>query len=246
MTPSSRVFLLAAFAALAGLVGESLLFLETQCARVAELMTADFRAVVFLKPGVAEERAKVVADQLRALGGVDALRYVPREDALEALRRGDPALVESTALIGENPLPNAIEASFTPDAVGRAAQWTEGAYGLSEVEEVRYRPAQAKAILQAQFYRHFLRLVMDIALVIVALVLAYVLWWHGPAKPEHENLKRAAAAAASAAGGMTMAYLLVWPLKSLYAWWAWPGPGRQLALLAVAAAAAKLFVPAKR
>lgn len=237
---SSRLPVVAACALLAGLSGESLLFLERQSAKVSELLLADFRVVVFLKPGTGEERVKVVAERLRALGGVEELRYISRDEALENLRRADPELVESIALLGENPLQPAIEARFPAAAVGRTAQWVESAYGLGEVSEVRYKPAQVKAILQAEFYRHFLRLVLDLSLLIVAMVMAHALWSAGP--PDRERLAGVLAASAGAACGMAGAYLLVWPLRGVYAWWAWPGFLSQLFLFAGAVAAAKLFV----
>lgn len=243
---SSRLFVLSACALLGGLLGESLLFLERQSGKAAELLLADFRAVVFLKPGVGEDRVKVVSDKLRALGSIEDLRYVSRDEAFAGLRRADPELVDSIALLGENPLQPAIEARFAEGSVGRTAQWVESAYSLGEVSEIRYKSAQVRAILQAQFYRHFLRLILDMALLIVAIVLAYTLWSAGPSHPDRENGVRAFSAAVGAAGGMMAAYLLVWPLRGLYAWWAWPSISSQALLLIGAATAAKLFVPCKR
>ena len=152
----SRLALSILVGLIAGLGGETLLFLQRQCRLVEESMREDFRVLLFLKDDLDEGRQKVLEERLRALPDVDDVRAVSRQEQLAALKREDPELVESVALLGDNPLTPAFEVSLGEAGVSRVAQWLSQAQPLADWADARYKPAQVQAILQAQFYRQAL------------------------------------------------------------------------------------------
>src|SRR4051812_31027713 len=117
MTAKARLASLFALAAAAGLAGETLLLAERLSTRLETSLRDDFRVVLFTRAALEESRAKVLEEKIRAAAGVVDVRYVPADEALAALKRDDPELAESVALVGDNPLPSAFEVSPAPEAL---------------------------------------------------------------------------------------------------------------------------------
>lgn len=214
-------------------MAQSLLFMESQARRIEQALTDDFKIVAFVKADVNAGKLKVLEEKVRALPDVEAARLVSRDEALETLRREDPDLVESVALLGENPLQPAFEVRLAAASLARAGSWVENAYALPEFEDIRYKPAQIRAILLAQFYGYFLKLAANVGFCLTIFMLAG-LFWTG-LDFSAAVLKRAAAFPAGTLAGMGLAYALAYPLRNLYSWWTWPSLSNQ-ALLVFAAA----------
>ena len=106
-----------AFAAAAALAGQTLILVEGQCRRLETALRDDFRVVLFLRGPLEDPKRLVLEERLRAQPEAAAVRYVAPEEGLAALRREDPELVDSVALVGENPLPGAFEVRPAPDAL---------------------------------------------------------------------------------------------------------------------------------
>lgn len=252
MTPSTgsrraaRLLLVFSLGLACAIAGESLLFLEKQSRRVEQILLDDFRVLAFAKPDVGENRLKVLQEKLRALPYVEEARYVSRDEALSALRRGDPEFVESIALLGENPLQAAYELRLAAVGIGGVAQWADQAYAFAEISDIRYKPGQIHAILQAQFYAHFIALVLSVVICLAAIVAAVLLWAIGPARLDSEAAACAGAAAAAAVCGLGLTYLFVLPLRDLYSWWAWPSALSQVLLVLAAAAGGLVMAPWKQ
>ncbi|MFM1886856.1 MAG: hypothetical protein RL026_2013 [Pseudomonadota bacterium] len=79
----------------------------------------------YFRQGVDLRRVEELASSVRARGGVDTLRVIPADEALEQFR-ADPQFGSAIRALGENPLPHALE--LRP-AVGSA--------GPAEVESLR-------------------------------------------------------------------------------------------------------------
>src|SRR5437016_5956260 len=124
-TRRSRFFLAFLVGLLAGTGGETLLFIERQCGRAAELLRDDFKLILFLREELDGGRQKVREEQLRAMPDVENARYVSPQEAMAALRREDPDLVESVVSVSESPLSPAFEVKLRPAAIGRVGQWLE-------------------------------------------------------------------------------------------------------------------------
>lgn len=223
----------------AGLGGETLLFLQRQCRVVEESLRDDFRVLLFMRADLGEGKQKVLEEQLRALPDVDDVRAVSRQEQLSALKKEDPELVESVALIGDNPLMPAFEVRFNESGVSRVSQWIMKASALADFADVRYKPAQIQAILQAQFYARFLDLALA-ALVCLGAALALAGIWSAGRSGALLRREGALAAGLTAAGcvaGAGLVCAMVLPLRALAPWWGWPPVAGQAALLAGASAA---------
>ena len=243
-----------------GLGGETLLFFESQCARVEEALKDDFRILLFLKSDVDEGRRKVLDEKLLALPDVEGIRYVSSGDALAELRRRDPELAESALIVGDNPLSPAYELRLSNEGFGRVPALIAAARAVEGWADVRYKPAQVRSILQAQYCRHLLAVVFSAMLCLVLMLALAALWRAGrgaglgrsgasPVEggagwgrfgwgfrfPAFSPAPLAAAAGAAAGAGLTA--LIAIPIKLLTSWWAWPSLASQAVLVAGAAVA---------
>ncbi len=216
-----------ALGSILGLMGASLLFLENSCRSIESSLLEEFRIIAFLKPDLDEGRRLIVEEKLGALPDVAQTRFVSPQQSLDALKKEDPDLAESLALVGENPLPGAFEVRLDPEAVSRVSQWVLEAYGLTELADIRYQPVLVQAILQVQFYSRFLALVRGAALSLGVALLLGSMWLSGPKRAESgagESSSEAAGVswAVSAVGlamglfsGAGLSYLLISPIRQL-------------------------------
>jgi len=233
-------------AVMAGMAGESLLLVRVQVTRFERLLSGDFRVLLFLKNDVSQSQEKVLEDKLLGLPEVGDVRFVSRDAALAALRREDPELVDSLTWMGDNPLRPAFEVRPAPGALGRFAQWLAAARGVADWADLRYRPGQVRAILQAQLYGRFLGLILSALLCAACAILAATIWWARlppavvPGTPA-TTAARAIPAAAGAALGMALTLAAAWPARAYLPWWELPAAGQQLAVWAAAAFTTGLF-----
>lgn len=243
MRISVRLVLVFAVCLIGGLAAESLLVLRKQSGRFAQDMRDDFRVLVFLQGDVDASKRLVLAEKLRALPDVDAVRYVSRDESLAGLRRDEPELAESVTFIGENPLPPAFEVRLAADGLARFPQWLAAAGAVADWGDVRYRPGQVRAVLQARFYEHFLALALSTGLCAAALA-AFALLWRGAPK-HHAPAGRSAlpAALAGSAAGIGLTCLLALPMRDHLPWWSLPPSSTQLGLFLGLAAFGWLLSP---
>lgn len=98
---------------------------------VARQVSVNPEITIFLKPGAPADAAAAIAARIgrEQAAQVSAVRVVPRNQAMEALR-ANPAWREALAALGENPLPDAVVATLASqdgDLASRAAilaaQW---------------------------------------------------------------------------------------------------------------------------
>lgn len=226
----ARLASLFALAAVAGLAAETLLLAERHCSRLDASLRDDFRVVLFLRASLEEARAKVLEEKLRASPEVADVRYVAADDALAALKRDDPELAESVALVGDNPLPAAFEVRPSPESLTRLGLWLDGVQRLADWSDLRYKPGQVQAILRLRFYSRLLRVTLSTLLCLAAgLALAALgASARGPAPRSAPALW----AALGGAAGAALAIAIAWPLHRDELLWAWPAPLAQAALLA--------------
>ncbi|HAM35532.1 MAG TPA: hypothetical protein DCP85_06350 [Elusimicrobia bacterium] len=238
-----RRFLLIIFALLAGMAGESLLVLRAQVERFESLLRDDFRVLLFLKNEPSDADRKLLEERLLALSHTRQIRYVSRDEALAALRQDDPELVDSVTWLGENPLLPAFEARLASEGLGEFDEWLRAVREAGDWVDVRYRPGQVRAVLQAQVYVHYLSLVLSVLLCGAAVALAARLWWFGSVP----GLKAAAWAVfgngVSAAAGMVAALLAALPARQYLPWWESPTPASQLMLWGCIALLGGLLYP---
>lgn len=234
----ARLASLFTLAVAAGLAGETLLLAERHCSRLEESLRDDFRVVLFLRAPMEQSRAKVLEEKLRAAPEIADVRYVSADEALAAIKREDPELAESVALVGDNPLPAGFEVRPAPESFTHLGAWLDGAQRLAEWSDVRYKPGQVAAILRLRFYARLLRMTLSTLLCLVAGLALSVVGWplltvrtkapHGWAVP-------VGWAAAGGAAGALFAIAIAWPLHRDELLWAWPSPLAQVAVLAACA-----------
>jgi hypothetical protein len=243
MSARSRAAWLFALGAGIGLAVSTLLFLERQSVRLEASLREDFRVIFFLRGAVDEPRVRVLEERLLAAPEAAEVRYVPPAAALETLRREDPELVEAVALVGDNPLPGSFEVRPAPEALATLPRWIAESARSGDWSDVRHKPGQLQAVLQARFYGRLLRLVLDTLLCLAAgLVLAALASVRATA-PSPARLRDGAAALAGTAAGVLLATAVAWPLKRHDLLWAWPAPGALVVLLAAGAALGAVLSP---
>ncbi|MBI4377206.1 MAG: hypothetical protein HY549_12250 [Elusimicrobia bacterium] len=223
----------------AGLSVETLLFLKEQCRSLEEALQQDFRVLLFPQPDLPEEKAKVLEERLWAVPDVQEVRWVSRHEALERLRGENPELLEAVTVLGENPLSSGFEVQPSPRALARAGDWLAQIEESGDWADIRYKPAQVRVFLQAQFYRHFITLSLSGLLCLGALAGAWGLWLAvGASKAWRAALLPIGLAAGGVLLGVGLTVALALPMRLLTPWAAaWPGWLSQLGLLIGACAA---------
>ena len=245
-----HLFLAFAVGLTGGIGGETLLFMQRQCAKIQSVLSDDFRIVLFLKNDLEESRQKIVADQLRGLPEVAYVRGISRQEAMADLRREDPELAESVTFLSDNPLNPAFEVVIKEAGFGNIAHFLAAAQPLADWSDIRYKPAQVRAIFQAQFYKHVIDLALNAILCLVAVMALTLLWPLARAgsrgwttfslafghKHPFPSMSLAATAAGALAGEAAVA-LVVAPMQRFPPWWDWPTIDRQILLVAGATVA---------
>lgn len=230
MKHGARLLLAFGFGLAVGLGVETLMLVREQCRQVELGLAEEFRLLAFVREP-AEAKLDALEERLRGLPGVQETRLVTPEESLGTLREEEPELVDALSWMGENPLAPAFELRLDPESLSRFPEWLAAAGPLAESLDIRYKAGQVRTILQLQFYRHFLGLVLSALLCLAALAAAAGVWAAGPERLLR-HLNGALSAAAGAAAGLGSACLLVLPLRDNTAWWAVPQAPGQLALLA--------------
>ncbi|MEK7234194.1 MAG: permease-like cell division protein FtsX [Elusimicrobiota bacterium] len=236
-----RLSSLFALAVAAGLAGETLLLVERHCSRMESSLRDDFRVVLFARASLEEARAKVIEEKLRAAPEVEDVRFISADEALAALKRDDPDLVESMALVGDNPLPAAFEVRPTPEALTHLGAWIDGVQRLADWSDLRHKPGQVQAILRLRFYSYFLSMTLStllcliVVIALVALTASFSAAKGRGAVSPYESISSIAWAVGGGAVGAALASAISWPLHRDELLWAWPRPLAQIALLAACA-----------
>jgi len=234
MGAKARLASLFALAAAAGLAGETLLLAERHCSRLEAALRDDFRVVFFTRGSVEEARAKVLEEKLRAAPEVADVRFIPADEALANIKRDDPELAESVALVGDNPLPAAFEVRPAPESFTHLGAWIDAAERLADWSDLRYKAGEVQAILRLRFYARLLRMTLS---TLVCLAAGVALLAVGPFSraTHHGSPPSAFWAAGGGALGALIAVAIAWPLRRDELLWAWPDLTSQVFLLGACA-----------
>ena len=220
-----RVVFLLAFSA--GLLAELLLFIRAQMNQITFLLEDDFR-IVAVKNGRSKETVSEVENGLKNIPGTLSVIFVDKEARLKMLKDDDPELVSSVLAVGGNPLPDTWEIKLKEEAIGGVDLWTEAAWKVPGVEDIKYKPLEAYAILHALFYAHLITLGFYAAACALVLMSVMILSYRKPLSGLFCALKKDSVwfvAGAAGAGLSTIAaYGLIYPVKYLSSLWVWPGP----------------------
>jgi hypothetical protein len=188
---------------------------------------------------VRDEKAKVTADAtgaaLAALKGTAQAVFVSRQDRLARLTTEEPELVASVLPPGSNPMPDTWEVVMAEDALGDMNAWTDAAWRVPGVADIKYKPLEAYAIMHALFYGHLITLALALAFLVFMVLTAMVLTHgHTPATLAAslgQDRVWFAAGGGGAAASALAAYIIVYPVKYLSPVWVWPNPVWQLAVV---------------
>lgn len=233
MGAKSRAAWVFAFAAAAALAGQTLLLVEGQCRRLETALTDDFRVVLFLRGPLEEAKRAVVEEKLRARPEVADLRFVSPDEALAALKREDPELVDAVATVGENPLPGAFEVRPAPESLPKLAAFVSDAEGMAEWSDIRWKSAQLQAILRARLYARWMRLTLSTLFCAAAGLALWALF--GSLRGHARDRRLAWVGALGGAAGLALAALAASPLRRDGLLWAWPAAWTQWATVAACA-----------
>lgn len=237
---------LAVAALFGGILGEGLLFFRAQAREGERLLADDFKVFVFLREGVDDARASVVGERIVAMSETASAQYVSPEEGLSRIEARDPTVFRSVAVIGENPLSGAIEVRLRESALAGVSDFAARMRAFEEVDEVVFKPLQARVLLQVRFYERFASMAATLAGAAVSLWAAWALAGFLRSKRTGEDLgelaRGAGVSVASAALGMACSAWLAVPASD--GWISvtadWGGRFSLLALAAAAGAAASL------
>ena len=228
-----RVVFLVVFAG--ALMAEALLFMRAQTREIALILKEDFRIVAVKSDKVKRDSAGI-EEELRALPGTAEVSFMSKAERLRKLREEDPDLVGAVTGIGANPLPDTFEVSLEETALGDLNAWVEAAWKIKGVEDVKYKPLAATAILHAQFYGHYILVSLTLAFMALAVLGLMTVFYRNTfaALPGSLRRDRNWVFAGLLAGAMAAAvsFALVYPVKYLSPLWLWPGTLWQAAVIA--------------
>jgi len=116
--------------------------------------TGEASMVVYLDEGVADERARALADELAAIGGVRDVEYVPASEAARRLRAALGTHSDLIAGVEDTALPASLEIVLDPGvrdvaAVSPIVDRLRATAGVEDVELVGEWVEQAGAVLAA-------------------------------------------------------------------------------------------------
>lgn len=231
-----RVAFLLAFSA--GLLAEMLLFLQAQMHEISVLLKEDFRIIV-----VRDERSRELPENvgaaLAALKGTEQAVFISRNDRLARLKAEEPELVAAVLPPGSNPMPDTWEVIMKEEALGDLNGWTDAAWRIPGVGDIKYKPLEAYAIMHSVFYGHLITLGLALAFLAFMVLTAMVLTHgHTPASLAAslgaDRIWFLAGAGGGAASALA-AYAVVYPVKYLSPVWVWPNPLWQAAVIATGA-----------
>lgn len=234
-----------------GILGEGMLFMHAHCLKVEGILVEDFRLIVFLDGDVGARRRKVVEERVLALPGTASVRHVSPEESLAEIESADPGIVESVAVLGDNPLPDAFEVGIETEHLNALEAWLKSAAAIPEVADIRYKGLQVRTIRQVQFYSRFLALVLASGACVLglglALLAASTLMSGGSLTDLFGSpvtaAVRAAAAAAGTLAGIAVALGLAYPAAQEGFLQAWPSADVQVLLALAGALLGALFQP---
>ena len=228
-----RVAFLLAFSA--GLLAEMLLFMHAQMREISSLLKEDFRIIV-VRDEKTKESVEVTGAALAGIKGTSQAVFVSRQDRLARLKAEEPELVASVLPPGSNPMPDTWEILISEDFLGDMNAWTEAAWRVPGVADIKYKPLEAYAIMHSVFYGHLITLSLALAFLAFMIMAAMAL--------THNHTPASLAASlgadrnwfiAGAGGGAVSAlaaYAVVYPVKYLSPVWVWPNPLWQAAVAA--------------
>lgn len=226
-----RVAFLLAFSA--GLMAEMLLFLQAQMHEVTALLKEDFRIVV-VRDTRARETPEAIGAALSAIKGTEQAVFISRQDRLARLKAEEPELVSSVLPPGSNPMPDTWEIIMREDSLGDLNAWSDAAWRVPGVGDIKYKPLEAYAIMHSVFYGHLITLGLALAF-LAFMIMAAMVFTHGhtPAALIGSLATDRVWFLAGAAGGVASAlaaYVVVYPVKHLSPLWVWPNPVWQAAV----------------
>ncbi len=228
-----RVVFLIVFAG--ALMAEALLFMRAQVREISLILKEDFRIVV-VKSDKVKQASEVMETAFKALPGTDDVSFINRADRLRKLREEDPDLVGAVMNMGANPLPDTFEISLEESALGDLTSWVDAAWKINGVEDIKYKPLEAYAILHALFYGHYILVTLASAFMVLVLMALMTVLYRNTVSNLLESLLRDRnwffAGLLAGALAVAVSYALVYPVKYLSPLWLWPGAPVQTAVIA--------------
>ena len=228
-----RVVFLIVFAG--ALMAEALLFIRVQVREISLILKEDFRIVVVKNDKIKQDSAGM-EEAFKALPGTAEISFISKAERLRKLREEDPDLVGAVMNMGSNPLPDTFEISLEEAALGDLNSWVEAAWKINGVEDIKYKPLEAYAILHALFYGHYILVTLSLAFVVLVLMALMAVLYRNTVANLLESLRRDRnwffAGLLASAAAVAVSYALVYPVKYLSPLWLWPGMLVQAAVIA--------------
>jgi cell division protein FtsX len=228
-----RVAFLVVFAG--ALMAEALLFMRVQTREISLILKEDFRIVAVKSDRVKRDSAGM-EEEFRALPGTAEVAFMSKAERLRKLREEDPDLVGAVTSMGANPLPDTFEISLEETALGDLSAWVEAAWKIKGVEDIKYKPLAATAILHALFYGHYILVSLTLAFVALAVLALMTVFYRNTAASLLGSLRRDRnwffSGLLAGALAAAVSYALVYPVKYLSPLWLWPGTLWQAAVIA--------------
>lgn len=139
---------------------------------IASQIESQLEIRVFLKNDLKEEDTKILEDKIKAIDGVQDIKYESKEQALENFKKqlGDRSDLLA-GLEGDNPMPSSfIIKTESPQVIEDVVAKVKSMDG---VDQVRYGKDIVEKILNVTYVIRMVSLVLIVVLIIVAVVIIY-------------------------------------------------------------------------
>jgi len=215
------------FSLLVFLSAEVLFFLKFQTDLLLRNLKEDFSVIVTLEDNTQSGSIEKIENKLKSLPQIYSVKFFSKKKSLDFLKNSEPEFFAQIKNLGENPMPAYFELKLSAFALSDIKGWVEKNLKgkISEISQVHYNFQNAFTILQVNFYKKFLWLVLSL-LALLVILLAVVVEFSAVKKAAFSFKKSIGWILSSIAASLTGIFLMwlwIYPINNLNPqWWSWP------------------------
>lgn len=137
---------------------QSLLFVDARLESYYRDLSDSFKVILVVEGKPSNDALAQMGETLNQKEDVSSVRLYSPADALEAVRRQNPQLVESLLLMGKNKMPAYYELKLTPQAVNNVGPLVDNLASEYEILSPRYNAQHAQLVFYTGLCAKLLRL----------------------------------------------------------------------------------------
>lgn len=161
---------------------QSVSFIQLRLSEYFGQLDRDFKVILTVKGSASNEKLSQIGESLSAKEDITSVRLFSPEDALEALKAGNPQLAQSVLLMGKNKMPAYFELRLNYKAVNNIVPFVDNLSSEYKDLSAKYSPSHAEML----FYTGLCLRMLNIAAV-TALLLFLLFMFLVEAYPAAKN-----------------------------------------------------------